>query len=172
MLNHRALWLLPWLLFDLASWRNSGPLIPDSGCSCELGAWCHPPGQMWEMPNGLAVFIVAFASSLNHMVLKCQTVPECGPQLRQLDRENTLQIQDLFWLFILPALGLLLYYFNHHLWSNAMLRVVFLVVRDTKKKRIRCFLMARIIFPGPTHLVCNELSVEEGEMSGQFTNRI
>lgn len=82
MLNHKAPWPLPWLLADLASWRDPGPPRPDSGHSCELGAWCHPHGQMQEMPNGLASSTVAFGSSLSHMVLKCQTVPESGPRLK------------------------------------------------------------------------------------------
>lgn len=52
------------------------------------------------MPNGLAVFSVAFGSSLSHMVLKCQTVPECGPPRKRLEREGTLQIQGLRKLFV------------------------------------------------------------------------
>ena len=64
---------------DLASTRAPGPPRPDSGCSWELGADCRPRGQVWEMPGGLAGFSVAFGSSLSHMVLKCQTVPKCGP---------------------------------------------------------------------------------------------
>lgn len=37
-------------------------------------------------------------------------------------------------------MGLLLYYFNHHLLSNAYLRVVYLVVRGTKKEKDLMFL--------------------------------
>lgn len=57
------------------------------------------------MPNGLAVFSVAFGALLSHMVLKCQTVPECGPPPRRLEREGMLQLQGLLKLLAvrLPA---------------------------------------------------------------------
>lgn len=48
---------------------------PASGCSCDLGPQCHLHRQ--EMPDGLAGSSVAFGSLLSHMLLKCQTVPEC-----------------------------------------------------------------------------------------------
>lgn len=57
------------------------------------------------MPNGLAVFSVAFGSSLSHMVLECQTVPECGPPLKRLDREGTLELQGLLKLFVVWLLA-------------------------------------------------------------------
>jgi hypothetical protein len=66
------------------------------------------------MPNGLAVFSVAFGSSLSHMVLKCQTVPECGPPLKRLEREGTLQLQGLLKLFVVWLLA-------HHGYFNRLL---------------------------------------------------
>ena len=113
----------------LLTWHPLGspsPPRPDSGCSCELGACCCPHGQVWEMPGGLAGFSVAFGSSLSHMVLKCQTVPKCGPRLRRLDRENTLQIKDLLSLFIPQPLASSLGCLNEHLLSNLWLIVSYL----------------------------------------------
>lgn len=126
MLNHKVLWLLLWLLLTWHPLGSPSPPRPDSGCSCELGACCCPHGQVWEMPGGLAGFSVAFGSSLSHMVLKCQTVPKCGPRLRRLDRENTLQIKDLLSLFIPQPLASSLGCLNEHLLSNLWLIVSYL----------------------------------------------
>jgi len=41
------------------------------------------------MPNGRGSSTVSFRSSLSHMVLKCQTVPEWA-MIEELGRENTL----------------------------------------------------------------------------------
>ena len=146
VLNHKTLWLLLWLLL---TWHLLGPPStprPDSGCSCELGACCRPHGQVREMPGGLAGFSVAFGSSLSHMVLKCQTVPKCGPWLRRLDRENTLQIKDLLSLFIPQPLASSLGCLNEHLLSNLWLIVSYLYL-GREQSKIICFLLAKIKSP-------------------------
>lgn len=85
---------------DLASARS--PQSPQTWLQAVAGSWVPEAAlrKAGEMPGGLAGFSVAFGSSLSYMVLKCQTVPKCGPRLRRLDRENTLQIKDLLSLFI------------------------------------------------------------------------
>lgn len=58
-------------------------------------------------------------------MLKCQTVPECGPLLKRLDREGTLQIQGPRKLFVV-WLSAHHCYFNGLLFRRAELIVVYL----------------------------------------------
>ena len=100
-------------------------------------------------------------------MLKCQTVPECGPRLRRLDRENPLHIKDRLRLFIPQPLALSLGYFNQHLLSSLWLIVSYLYCgRYQKIKSSDVSYWQGLYLPGFMYLACDKLAAAAGEMNG------